>query len=150
MEIISDIEGRMRVRDERLKSAPFAEGVKRALSECEGARDVSFNVRTGSMLVLYQQTPGAKECIRDAMVERLGEDEKGSFQQHAPSYSRRRTLSFRAAGKHRRLIHYGMLISLLFSMGGAGLGAKKLHIYTGILFLNVLAAHLFGKRRFFF
>jgi hypothetical protein len=40
-----------------------------------------------------------------------------------------------------------MLAALLVSMAGAVLGAKMLHIVAGVVFLGVLAIHLFDKRR---
>jgi hypothetical protein len=157
MVIASCIDGRLRVRDELLRNAAAADAVRRVLLAAPGVRQVSANPRAGSLLIIYQQAQTTLRKITDLLNRYLLPESSvpASLTERSPTERRshdrrigpptRRSELFPRI--RRQAVNLGMLAALLVSMAGAVLGAKMLHIVAGVVFLGVLAIHLFEKRR---
>jgi hypothetical protein len=155
MVIASCIDGRLRVRDELLRNTAAADAVRRVLLAAPGVREVSANPRAGSLLIIYQQAQTTLRKITDLLNRYLLPERSvpASLAERSPTERRshdrrigpptRRSELF----PRRQAVNLGMLAALLVSMAGAVLGAKMLHIVAGVVFLGVLAIHLFDKRR---
>lgn len=158
MVIASSIDGRVRIRDDLFRNAAAAEAVKRHLLAVPGIREVSTNSRAGSLLVKYQQAQTTLRKITDFLgrylPERLAPEGLPARSIPERRSHDRRTLPTRRepslARLRRQAVNLGMLSSLLLSMAGAVLDAMSLHIVAGVLFLGILAIHLFEKRRSLF
>jgi hypothetical protein len=156
MVIASCIDGRLRIRDELLRSAAAADAVRRTLLAAPGIREVSANPRAGSLLILYQQAQTTLRKITDLLSRYLLPEksaptsmpERAALERRS---SERRTLPTRRSALvprvRRQAVNLGMLAALLVSMAGAVLDAKTLHIVAGLVFLGIFAIHLFDKRR---
>ena len=149
MTVVSDIEGRLRIRDELLKDRSTAEAVSKALLSCRGVNEVSYSEKVGSLLIQYSgsnlgQTE-IKNIIAGFLKESVGESTYGGRGIHVG----RHPLSAISLNK-RKLVHFGMLSSLAVSLLGASLDVKKLHLISGIVFIGVLGLHLSSKKRLLF
>ena len=160
MVIASCIDGRLRIRDDLLRNASAADAVRRVLLAAPGVREVSVNPRAGSLLILYHQAQTTLRKITDllsryllperaapASLDKRSVPERRSHNRRAGLPTRRSALLPRI---RRQAVNLGMLSALLVSMAGAVLGAKMLHIVAGVVFLGVLAIHLFDQRRSLF
>lgn len=163
MVVASQVEGRVRIRDEGLKRALVAGEVRDALLESEGVTGVESNPRVGSLLVLYNAAVTAVEHILKKVSELLGTEEEQTEEraegEEAPrsfpgvrlierlSQSMPRSISRRWK---RNLVNAGMLLSLAVSLLLGFFGLKKLHILTGILFVALFGDHFYlHKERIF-
>jgi hypothetical protein len=157
MVIASCIDGRLRVRDELLRNTAAADAVRRVLLALPGVREVSANPRAGSLLIIYQQAQTTLRKITDLLSRYLQPERSAPASLPGRSPTERRSHDRRTGPPTRRsellprirrqAVNLGMLAALLVSMAGAALGAKMLHIAAGVVFLGVLAIHLFDKRR---
>lgn len=148
MTITSNIPGRIRITDQRLTRADRAEQLRSELLAMNGVTEVTINVRTGSLLVVYS---AAQSCLQGIMELITGMF--GAAEESAGSCG----CSFRAAEMlapgapmRRKAVNYGMLASLLASMVGIVVGLKKLHYAAGFIFLAFFGIHVFERRRAMF
>lgn len=141
--------GRLRVRDKRLKNPQKIEEIRGSLAPFGEICEMEFNAEVGSLLVLYNPSPGVGDEIT-AALERLLPSE-GVEAAPGCSVALPEWFPFPSVAlDQRKLVKSGMLASLLSSLIGVVLGKEKLHVISGLLFLGFLTAHLSSKRRFLF
>lgn len=151
MQIASCIDGRLRIRDQKLTQKGVAEAVCTVLTALPGISQVTFNARVGSLLIIYSAAVTKLQGIMESIAELLGEQEEPST-----SRSCERASSFVSGirslklPERRAAVNLGMLASLVTSMLGIILGLKKLHVAAGILFLAFFGIHIFERRRAMF
>ena len=157
MATVTDIEGRLRVRDERLKNPSAAESVREAIAACPGVVESRASSRAGSLLVLYRHSIGVRDEIMACLGRHLpaGKMETETLPPAAPARPAQPPRPACCAWSApvvsaRRLTRAGMMISLAVSLLGAAFDRKKLHVASGIVFLASLAFHLKSKRRLLF
>lgn len=169
MVVASLVGGRVRVRDEGLKSEALVNRVREALLATPGVSGVEANPRVGSLLVLYSTAVTAVERILKTVSDLVGSGhEMRDSAEPAPSPGklpfaerasaaiprvRRKLLSLVGRvslaippGAKRRLVNLGMLASLALSLAAAVFGMKKLHILAGIVFVALFGDHFYQKR----
>jgi hypothetical protein len=151
MQVASCIDGRLRIRDQKLTQNGVAEAVCAVLSALPGINQVTVNERVGSVLIIYAAAVTKLQSIMESIAGLLGE------QQEEPSRSCSSVKdSFVAGIRSLRLpdkkttVNLGMLAALITSMLGIMFGLKKLHVAAGILFLAFFGIHLFERRRAMF
>lgn len=149
MIIASHIEGRLRVRDPRLRESRLIDTFREQLLERTDVRDVSFNAKVGSVLILYRHTQKSVQAILTFVSAFF--DCAAPLPKRVPSSpaSKPSKKTQRPLLSHRRIVNLGMLVSLLVSLV-ASAGSKQLHILAGLIFLGIAATHMFDKRATFF
>lgn len=145
----SDFDGRLRVRDTQLHDPAVAEEIRQAFSANPEIHEVRANVQAGSILVLYQPTPGVRERVMGGIRVHLRAPDSAPAPSK-PGGRRSRVPQPKLVLSRRRVLHGGMLTTLGLSLFGAVLDLKKLHVLSGALFLAVLALHIATKRRLLF
>lgn len=151
--IASSIPGRLRLRHTLLRDPARLARLVEDFRQWPQVGEVSANVRTGSLLVRYDAAAlREEECTRRCAAAVAGllptplEDAAPPIPATTPA-----TRAGRRAGTSRvranRLAKAGMLAGLAASMVLAAMGAKRLHIWTGVFFLHALGVHLWVHRR---
>lgn len=133
-------QGRIRFRNEALKAAEFAYTVRDALLEVKGVLQVQVNKRIGSMLVLYDKTKISAENILNKIADALGVDME---KVNKGVQNMRKALT---GPKGRRYVKRGMFASLAAALGIVCF-SEKWHVAAGIVFVHLLAAHLYQNKR---
>lgn len=128
--ITSFIDGRLRIRDEKLESIATASHIEKRLSQFKGIVHVAINRRTRSLLIFYDKTILKFEQVLHVLADYLDIAEAEN----------KRCISCIA---DRKIVNLGMLVSLALSMFGAVLDIAVLHITAGIVFLGFLGLHIF-------
>jgi hypothetical protein len=146
MMIASHVEGRLRVRGDELKDSSLVRGVRDKLLARDGLLEVLANLKTGSLLIFYDPSPGVKEGVLHTLTPYLQKLAEGPSPKTGTSILAR----LPNLPNRRRVVHLGMLSSLGVSLLAAVLDQKKLHILTGIAWLVFLGFHLSGKKRILF
>lgn len=160
MVVASQLEGRVRIRDEGLKREPLASRVKEALLATPGVSGVEANTRVGSLLVLYSAALTAAEKILKTVSQLLGSarepageaGQEGAEGAEAPRAAWKLPLPWRTPHaersvlKRRVLNNIGMLAALTVSLVAAIFHLKKLHILTGVIFLALFGDHFYQRR----
>ena len=144
MVITSHIDGRIRVRDARLRQSPVLEHVRQKLLLRPDVRDVSSNPKVGSLLILYRTARHALQEIISLLAGFLGAADLPATKSVRPA-PRRAAPTCWSTVTSRRVVNCGMLAALLMSLLAMA-GSKQLHILAGLHFLGFLALHLFQKR----
>jgi hypothetical protein len=148
MVIVSNIDGRLRLRDERLKNPEVIEGIRKDLGDLPGlVCDISANRRVGSLLVYYEP-PGSSSDIIVAVENHLKKTEEGKGLEKTDPLPA--LLNAVKSLGTRKAIKFGMLGTLAISLVGVAFDIKKMHLISGLLFLSALGMHLSSKRRFLF
>ena len=149
--IESFIEGRIRIRDSRLKDPEQALVCQSLLQAVDGVEGISINPKTGSLLVTYDRTkiPGSR--IEELAVQMgfapagsthdLLAAEKGAT--HSPRPARKKFTR-----RQRALVRYGLLASLVTTTVFAYTN-RPLHHVTGLAFLGFALTHLTMYRKTF-
>lgn len=145
MIIISDIPGRLRVRDRQLAEGARAGTIEEQVQAVAGVTGVTVNPRTGSLLVVYTPAAAVVAEIRALLAGLFGPAEASGAA--GPCLRPLAGLLATATPLHRNSVKLGMIVSLLTSLIGVALGAEAVHIAAGVLFLATLAVHLFERRR---
>lgn len=145
MTIVSNIPGRLRVRDQRLTGADKAKQVHDGLLALDGVTEVTVGLRTGSLLIVHSAAPSCVQGIMDLLTGMFGPEEENGYT--AGGYPFRPSGLVKLPGNE---LNFGMLAALLASMAGITIGPKKLHYAAGVLFLALSAIHLFERRRAMF
>lgn len=135
--IASFIDGRIRIRDEKLKSISTGSHIKTKLLQFKGITDVTINHRTGSLLILYDKVILRLEHILHVLADYL----------EVAKIKYSKGINFIT---DRKIVNIGMLSSLALSMFGAVADATSLHIIAGVIFLGFLALHLFRYKNMLF
>lgn len=150
MLVVSQFEGRIRIRDEKMKKETLLSRVQEALLETDGVDGVEVNSRVGSLLVFYTAAKTETEKILNIIGELLDSYVCGpasGFSNNESSCCRLDRCSFKLTPAMKRVAaNIGMLASLGFSMLAAVLHLKKLHIITGIIFLLLVGDHCLDKK----
>lgn len=146
MVTVSDFEGHLRIRDEQLKNPLVAEAIRDSLAAFPEVYQSRAHVRAGSLLVLYLHSTGVRERIMDRITPYLRCDQGEAGDRNGSDRVGYLSVRVRAVTR-RRLVHAGLLASLVSSLLGAAFDRKKLHVIAGILFLGVLGFHLSNKKR---
>ena len=150
MVVASLLDGRVRVRDEALKSEPRAAQVRDALLATPGVAAAEVNLRVGSMLVLYDAALAAVDQILESIAGLLG-----TSVTPGEAAAQKRPFRMPLAGKvslsltpavKRRVVNIGMFASLLLSVAAAILDLKKLHILAGVVFLALFGDHFYQRK----
>ncbi len=128
--IASFVEGRIRIRDEKLKSISAVSHIERKLSQFKGITDVSINRRSRSLLILYDKAILKLEQLLHVLADYL-DAAKTECRKYAVSIT------------DRKIVNRAMLASLTLSMFGAAIDITAVHIIAGIVFLGFLGLHLF-------
>ena len=142
MDVVSDIDGRIRIRGRQLLDVGAAENMRLSLSSISGVREIRVNLRAGSMLLIYQ--PG--RAHREAILNRIAAL-PGKPQAPAVSAARNKPKKLPAA---RRVVKFGMLVSLAFTLLSAAFDREKLHVVSGLIYIGFLGLHITMKRRLLF
>ncbi|HBG06145.1 MAG: hypothetical protein A2075_02485 [Geobacteraceae bacterium GWC2_58_44] len=152
MVVASLVDGRVRIRDEKLKREPVLARIKEELMAAPGVTGVEANPRVGSLLVIYSAALTAVEKILKTVSELLGSGvEVSGSAEPARSFVkmpfiRRESFAVPSVLKARVLNNIGMLASLVLSIGLGIFGLKKLHILTGIVFVALFGKHFYERR----
>jgi hypothetical protein len=144
MVIASHIEGRIRIRDSRLRQPELLTELRQELLQRSDIREVSWNSKVGSLLILYRKARHALKEITNFLARFLGLSDSPAKKTDRPTV-RTTSPSRRPLVTRRRVINIGMLATLLMSLL-VMTGSKQLHILAGLHFLGFLAIHLFQKR----
>ena len=130
--IVSTVEGRIRVRAKRLKSAAIAASITRQVEGLEGVDEVRANPAAGSLVVSFD--PGLIDTV--ALEDRL--EALCLPPERAPSKAGR------DLSRHlNRATKVGMMATLATSLAYGFLGNKKAHIGFGAAFVALAGAHMF-------
>lgn len=144
--IASSIPGRLRLRHPALREPARMRQLIDAVNAWPGALGHIANTRTGSLLLTYDPSLVQEADCRaraEAAVEALAPSSQppAVAKPRAPRRSRIATKRINTMSKR------AMLASLAASMVLAAVGAKRGHIWTGLVFLHALGAHLWIYRR---
>jgi hypothetical protein len=148
--IASFVEGRIRLRDEKLKNSAVVDEIQKRAAQLKGISDVSINQRTGSLLIFYDKAVLRLEQVLHILADYLdaAKTEWGLSQNygHSPRIQRGRlrfgTVPVAGPFFCRKFVKLGMLASLAVSMLGAAAGIAALHITAGIIFLGFVGLHI--------
>lgn len=151
MTISSHIEGRLRVRDPRLRNAGFLQMLQEKLQCLHGVSAVSGSPRSGSLLVLYRQAQLPLEKIDHLLTELLGsgQNERPEPRPKPADEAPRSLPELPLSLNRRQAVNWSMLLCLLLSLGALAVGSKRIHIIAGTVFVGILGLHLFDKRKAF-
>jgi hypothetical protein len=144
MVIASHIEGRIRIRDTRLRQPELLAELRQELLQIPDIKKVSWNSKVGSLLILYRKARHALKEITNFLARFLGSIALPAAMTDRPT-PRATAPSRRPIVTRRRVVNIGMLATLLLSLLVMA-GSKQLHILAGLHFLGFLAIHLFQKR----
>jgi hypothetical protein len=139
--IASFVEGRIRLRDEKLKNRAVVDEIQKRAAQLRGISDVSINQRTGSLLIFYDRVVLRLEQALHILTD---------YFDAAKTECRKYAVSITTNITNRKIVNLGMLASLALSMFGAALDIAVLHITAGIVFLGFLGLHLFRYKNMFF
>lgn len=135
--IASFVEGRLRIRDEKLKNRAAADEIQRLITPVKGIFDVSINQRTGSLLIFYDRAILKLEQLLHVLADYLNTT-KPECKRYAVSLT------------DRKIVNLGMLLSLAVSMFGAAIDITAIHIAGGIIFLVFWGLHIFRYKNMLF
>lgn len=129
----STLDGRVRIRDKRLKDREFSEKVYSLLIGEQGIREVSVNHTAKSMLIIYDRNLISREQILKILEEKLS------------IVQSQNTLSL--ARVNKSIAVPGMLLSISISLIGLSIKSKGLHSVAGFIFVSLLLIHLYFHRK---
>ena len=138
--IVSFVEGRMRIRDERLKMPTIANAVEKTLMRIRGITEAAVNRRAGSILVLYARGVLKMQQILNILADYL---DINTFYRKTEQVVRKPVI-------RRRIASIGMLFSLALSLVAALADLMPLHVILGIVFLGFLGLHLYRSKNIIF
>ncbi|MDD3529660.1 MAG: hypothetical protein PHS77_07255 [Gallionellaceae bacterium] len=144
--IASSIPGRMRLRHPALRDPARMQQLLVAIGTWPGTLGHIVNTRTGSLLLTYDPSLIKEADCRaraESAIEALAPASPPPAEAKARSPRHSRIVSKRINTMSKRT----MLASLAASMLLAAVGAKRGHIWTGLVFLHALGAHLWVYRR---
>ncbi len=144
MDVVSEINDRMRIRDHRLRDFDAAQKMRKALLAIPGMLGVSINPRAGSVLLHYEPGGSMRGEILNCVDNHL---------QASQSAGRGAGRAVRALGgkapvvSSRQVVKAGMLTALAMTLLGVILDRDKLHVASGFVYIGFVGLHLIMKRR---
>lgn len=132
--IASMSDGRIRMRDSKLKEGAFAGELKRRLSKLRGLKEILINIRVGSTLIVYDTALTSAEKITSLIGRYLEVPQETEISN-----------AKRVGINTRRTIGIGLLASLATSLVALVFGSKALHAAFGLVFLCFAAVHNFSN-----
>lgn len=148
MTITSYLPGRVRVRDQSLTNHRRASELHAILTLLPGVRSVSVNHRSGSMLVTYDPQHPMERQLRELLNATDGTP--GSTVTNRRTIHRPPKKRTGYAPSKRKLLNYGMMITMVLTGAGAALHMKKLHALAGFLFMGIAGLHMVDKQNTLF
>lgn len=140
--IASIIDGRMRIRNSRLKEGSFAGELKRHLSAIKGLNEILINPRVGSALLVYDTSIISAERIIKRISRLLDvTQETKKTEGNAAGLNPIREFSLNKINT-RKAVSIGLLVSLAASLIALVFGSKALHAAFGLVFLSFAAIHI--------
>jgi len=139
--IASMVNGRIRIRDSKLKKGVFANEFQRHLSVVTGLKGISINTMVGSALLIYDTSITSDERIIKhigRLLDVTQETEVPKGKGAGVNHIRNRV--------NRRAVNIGMLASLAASLIALIAGSKALHAALGLVFLGFTAVHIFKNK----
>lgn len=139
--IASMVNGRIRIRDSKLKKGVFANEFQRHLSVVTGLKGISINTKVGSALLIYDTSITSDERIIKhigRLLDVTQETEVPKGKGAGVNHIRNRV--------NRRAVNIGMLASLAASLIALIAGSKALHAALGLVFLGFTAVHIFKNK----
>ncbi len=137
--ITSFVQGRMRIRDKKLKNKLIADEIENRITQFKGILGFSINHRVGSLLIFYDKAVLQLQKIIYVLEDYLGGDAaKTRYKKYAASIT------------DRTIVNFAMLASLAVSMFGAAADIVVIHITAGIVFLGFLGLHIFRYKNMLF
>lgn len=129
--ITSMVDGRIRIRNSRLKENAFASALMSHLSAVNGVKEVLINRRVGSALIVYDPSITTESII--SLIGRfLDITQKRETQQ-----DKKNSVNI------RKTINIGLLFSLLASLTALVFGSRLWHLSFGLVFLGFVVTHIF-------
>jgi|GEM_PF-3079580 len=142
--IASMIDGRMRIRNSKLKEGVFAGELKRHLSAARGLKEILINLRVGSALLVYDASITSAERI----IKLIGRLLDVTQDTEVPKRPVKRFSLNRV--NTRKAINFGLPASLAASIIALVAGSKTLHAAFGLAFLGIAGIHFFRNRQILF
>jgi len=137
------IDGRIRIRDLKLKKSGFADELKRYLSAVRGLKEILINLRVGSALIVYDASITSSERI----IKRIGRLLDVTQEPEIPKRPIKRFSLNRV--NTRRAVSIGLFASLVASLIPLVVGSKALHAALGLVFLGFAAVHILSIKNFY-
>ncbi|MDR2638171.1 MAG: hypothetical protein LBB55_07520 [Zoogloeaceae bacterium] len=143
--IVSALPGRIRLRSSALRHPALLAALAEALKQALPQSATQTNVRTGSLLLLYDATRYETDATQ-AMAHRLAAEFIGQAAPEKPARKPTRK-SAQSLMRANRYSKYGMFAALGVSLAAATVGATRVHAVTGACFVAAMGVHLFAHRR---
>lgn len=148
--IVSIIDGRIRIRNLRLKEGAFAGELKRHLLAVNGLREILINPRVGSALLVYDTSITSAERIIKRISRLLNISQKTEVQKGKVSgVNIIREFSLNKLNT-RKAVRIGLIAALSASLIALVFGSKALHAAFGLVFLSFAAIHIFKYEKLLF
>ncbi len=140
---VSSLPGRLRIRTD---DDAVLQLVAEAVGKLGGILDVRHNPRTGSLLVLYEQSPVTMDGIATLRQEYglVPTKTEGNARAVSPVSAAGKTMGKAAK---MTIAKRGMVCTLGLAMAFALLDREDGHIVSGAMFLGFLSYHLYVYRK---
>jgi hypothetical protein len=135
--IVSTVQGRIRVRAPRLKSARFGRDAVEAAAALDGVLEARHNRGAGCLIVTYDPQTAETEALEDQLEALCTEHRADAVRAGRSPISRRLNQATKV----------GMMASLATSLTYGFLGRKKEHIAFGTVFVALAGAHMVRYQR---
>ena len=135
--IVSTVDGRLRVRANRLKSKKISESVKKRIEALDGVISVRTNPGAASLIVYFHAEGVDTDMLEEEIVAICTPSKSGKRSEAQSQLSRR----LNQANK------IGMAGTLAASLAYGYLGKKKLHIQYGTAFVALAGLHMLKYSR---
>jgi len=153
MTIISKIPGRIRLRDEHLTGAAYAEQMRNRLLAVSGVTSVEINRRTASLLVQYGPTASDVEDLLNSyaglpqakVAAKAATKQRSTAKKHTGGI-----VSGDLPCTYRQFLNYSMMATCAVSGIGIAMHYRKLHALAGFLFFGLSGLHMYNKRKTLF
>lgn len=142
--ITSFVDGRIRIRNSKLKESAFTGELKRHLSAVRGLKEILINLRVGSALLVYDTSITSAERI----IKLIGRHLDITQDTEIPKRQVKRFSLNRV--DTRRAVSIGAIASLAASLIALVAGSKTLHAAFGLAFLGIAGIHFFRNRQILF
>lgn len=144
--IVSAIPGRLRLRHPALRRPGRLAALQQTLAAWPEVLELQASPATGSLLLRYDAL-ALDEALCARRCEAAVAELLPGRADPAPEARQARNTTRASALRANRLAKRGMLASLAVSLLLAATGVKRLHVWTGLVFLHALGAHLWVHRR---